>query len=169
MLYKDATYVDTKILYIAYYYLIYSIAYVIIKLSGGDILVPIKGRCCVYALEYHIVWCVKYRRKVITNSVEETLLSVLKRYAYDNGFSIVEANTCPDHVHLLIQAPPTVYIPDIMKGMKGVSARVLFKAYPELKGRLCGGHMWNPSYFVATVSENTEQQIINYIQSQKER
>lgn len=128
----------------------------------------VHGRCCVYALEYHIVWCVKYRKKILTGDVERVLLSVLNEYAKDNGFVIAEANTDRDHIHLLIQATPTTYIPSIMKGMKGVSARRLFKEFPSLKSQLWGGHIWNPSYFIATVSENTEQQIRNYIQSQKE-
>lgn len=130
---------------------------------------PIKGRCCVHAIEYHIVWCVKYRKKILTPVVEEKLISVLHNYAAENGFSIQEVNTDLDHIHLLIQAPPTVYIPDILKGMKGCSARRLFETFPYLKGQLWGGHLWNPSYFVATVSENTEEQIRHYIQSQKER
>ena len=57
----------------------------------------------------------------------------------------------------------------IAKALKSVSARLLFKQYPELKKQLWGGHLWNPSCFVATVSENTEEQIRNYINSQKER
>lgn len=130
---------------------------------------PIKGRCCVYALQYHVVWCVKYRRKVLTPDVEKYLIQELQTYASENRFSITEINTDLDHIHLLIEAPPTVYIPDILKGMKGCSARALFKAFPELKKKLWDGHMWNPSYFVATVSENTEQQIRDYIRSQKEK
>ena len=129
----------------------------------------VHGRCCVFALEYHIVWCVKYRRKILIPEVKAELFRVLHEYAKENNFSIVEINGDLDHIHLLIQAPPTVYIPDIMRGMKGVSARMLFKKFPELKSRLWGGHMWNPSYFVATVSENTEAQIRTYIQEQKEK
>ena len=128
-----------------------------------------KGTNCVYALEYHFVWCTKYRKKIITPEVEERLFSVLDSYASENGFSIVEKNTDKDHVHLLVQAPPTAYIPDMMKGMKGVSARRVFESFPALKEQLWGGHLWNPSYFVATVSENTEEQIQQYIQSQKEK
>jgi REP element-mobilizing transposase RayT len=61
-------------------------------------------------------------------------------------------------------------IPDIMKALKGVSARLLMKEYGIIiKKKLWGGHLWNPSYFVATVSENTEEQILNYINSQKEK
>ena len=128
----------------------------------------IHGRGYVYAIEYHIVWCVKYRRKVLNEALEKRLRVILEDYAADNGFTIEEFNTDADHVHLLISASPQTYIPNIMRGMKGVSARLLFKSFPYLKKKLYGGHLWNPSYFIATVSENTEEQIRNYIQSQKE-
>ena len=63
-----------------------------------------------------------------------------------------------------------MYIPNMMKAMKGVSARLLMKEFgSSLKKKLLGGHLWNPSYFVATVSENTEEQIRNYIQNQKRK
>ena len=65
---------------------------------------------------------------------------------------------------------PQHYIPDMIKALKGVSARLLMKEFgEELKRKLWGGHLWNPSYFVATVSENTEEQIRRYIQSQKRK
>lgn len=129
----------------------------------------IHGRGYVYAIQYHIVWCTKYRRKVLTGPVACALMDILKEYARENGFSIEESECMEDHIHLLIQASPQVYLPNIMKGMKGVSARKLFKQFPGIKNMLWGGHMWNPSYFAATVSEQTETQIRDYIRSQKER
>lgn len=60
-------------------------------------------------------------------------------------------------------------MPDILKALKGVSARLLLKEFPILKTKLWGRHLWNPSYFVATVSENTESQIKEYIRNQKEK
>jgi putative transposase len=57
----------------------------------------------------------------------------------------------------------------MIKALKGVSARLLFKRHPELKKKLWGGYLWNPSYFITTVGENTREQIENYIKSQKER
>jgi len=63
----------------------------------------------------------------------------------------MEANL--DHIHLLIDCSPQHYIPDMIKALKGVSARLLLKEFPELKQKLWGGHLWNPSYFVATVSQ----------------
>ena len=127
------------------------------------------GRGYVYSIQYHIVWCVKYRRKILTDKIEQRLVEILQKIAAENGFVIQEINGDLDHIHLLIECSPQHYIPDMIKALKGVSARLLFKQYPELKKQLWGGHLWNPSYFVATVSENTEEQIRNYIHSRKER
>ena len=123
-----------------------------------------------YSIQYHIVWCVKYRHKVLTGDVETRLIEILYQIAADNGFQILEINTDKDHIHLLTNCSPQHYIPNIMKAMKGVSARLLMKEFGDsLRKRLWGGHLWNPSYFVATVSENTEEQIRKYIQNQKEK
>lgn len=130
----------------------------------------IHGRGNVYAIQYHIVWCTKYRRKVLTPIIEKDLHEYLNQIAKDNDFIIEEMNGEPDHIHLLISCSPQHYIPDMIKGLKGVSARLLMKKHGNsLKQKLWGGHLWNPSYFVATVSENTEEQIRHYIQSQKEK
>ena len=129
-----------------------------------------NGRGYIYSLQYHVVWCVKYRRKVITEQIEKSLFEILTKIAQDNNFSILEYNTNKDHVHLLIDCSPQNYIPDMLKALKGVSARLLMKQYGnELRKQLWGGHLWNPSYFIATVSENTEQQVRDYIKRQKEK
>lgn len=128
------------------------------------------GRGYVYALEYHIVWCVKYRRKIITPAIEDSLIKIIDKIAKDNEFEIIKMNTDKDHIHLLISCSPQHYIPNIIKALKGVSARMLMKEHKEfLKNYLYKGHLWNQSYFVATVSENTEKQIIEYIHKQKEK
>ena len=129
----------------------------------------IYGRGYVYAIQYHVVWCVKYRKKIINEAVETRLKEILTEIARDNGFSISELNTDKDHIHMLIECSPQNYIPDMLKAMKGVSARLLLKSFPELRKQLWGGDLWNPSYFVATVSENTEAQIREYIQKKKEK
>lgn len=126
------------------------------------------GRGYVYSIQYHIVWCVKYRHKIITEQIENKLIEILNKIADDNGFQILECNTDQDHIHLLLNCSPQHYIPEMIKALKGVSARLLMKEFgEELKKKLWGGHLWNPSYFVATVSENTEEQIRKYIQNQK--
>jgi len=130
----------------------------------------IKGRGYVYSIQYHIVWCVKYRHKIISDDIEKSLILIINKIALDNEFKILEINTDLDHAHILISCSPQHYIPNIIKALKGVSARLLMLEYGEsLKRRLWGGHLWNPSYFVATVSENTEEQIIKYIKSQKQK
>ena len=127
-----------------------------------------SGRGYVYSIQYHIVWCVKYRHKVLEGQIEKRLIELLRQIAADNGFDILEINTDKDHIHLLINCSPQHYIPNMIKAMKGVSARLLMKEYGDLlRQKLWGGHLWNPSYFVATVSENTEEQIRGYIQNQK--
>lgn len=126
------------------------------------------GRGYVYSIQYHIVWCVKYRHKVLTPKIEKRLYEILNKIAEDNSFQILECNGDLDHIHLLINCSPQHYIPDMIKALKGVSARLLMKEYEEeLKKKLWGGHLWNPSYLVATVSENIEEQIRKYIQNQK--
>ncbi len=128
------------------------------------------GRGYVYSIQYHIVWCVKYRHKILSNKIESRLKEILDKIANDNGYKIITINGDLDHIHLLIECTPQHYIPDTIKALKGVSARLLMKEYgDELKKKLWGGHLWNPSYFIATVSENTEEQIKNYIKSQKEK
>ena len=128
------------------------------------------GRGYVYSIQYHIVWCIKYRHKVITEQIENKLIEMLNKIADDNGFQILECNADKDHIHLLVNCSPQHYIPDMIKALKGVSARILMKEFDEeLKKKLWGGHLWNPSYFVATVSGNTEEQIRKYIQNQKQK
>lgn len=128
------------------------------------------GRGYVYSIQYHIVWCVKYRHKIITPTIETKLIQILNKIANDNNFIIIGINSNLDHIHLLIDCTPQHYIPDIIKALKGVSARLLMKDCGDiLKQKLWGSHLWNPSYFIATVSENTEEQIKNYIKNQKQK
>lgn len=128
------------------------------------------GRGYVYSIQYHVVWCVKYRKPIITQIIKDRLIKILHHVASENGFSIIEVNTDKDHVHLLINCSPQHYLPNIIQQLKGVSSRLLMQEYGDiLKCYLWGGHLWSPSYFVATVSENTEQQIIQYIRNQERK
>lgn len=125
------------------------------------------GRGYVYSIQYHIVWCTKYRHKILQGKIETVLKKIIQQIAEDNQFRILEIEADLDHIHLLIDCSPQHYIPNIFKALKGVSARLLLKFHPEIRRKLWGGHLWNPSYFVATVSENTEKQIREYIRGQK--
>ncbi|WP_107995726.1 IS200/IS605 family transposase [Trichococcus paludicola] len=127
------------------------------------------GRGYVYSLQFHLVWCVKYRRKVLVNQIEQSLKQIVREICAEQGIEVEEMETDKDHIHLLISMKPQHYIPSVVKTLKGQSARRLFKLYPEIKQYLWGGHMWNPSYFIATVSGKTEEQVRKYIQSQPQK
>ena len=127
------------------------------------------GRGYVYSLQYHIVWCTKYRRKVLTAGADEDCKQLLLDLAEEYGFRIPAMEVMPDHVHVLIDAKPQFYISDMVKIMKGTLARRLFLLHPEMKEKLWGGHLWNPSYCVVTVSGRSREQVEEYIRSQKEK
>lgn len=124
------------------------------------------GRGYVYSIQYHIVWCVKYRHKILTPEIENRLTEIINTIAEYENLQKLECNTDKDHIHILISCSPQHYIPNIIQKLKGVSSRILMKEFGEvLKRKLWGGHLWNPSYFIATVSENTEEQVRKYIQN----
>ena len=84
-----------------------------------------KGRCCVYGIEYHIAWCTKYRHKVLIPKIEKRLHELLNNFASMNDFEIISMNGEEDHIHLLVSATPNTVIPNIIKGMKGITAKML--------------------------------------------
>lgn len=127
------------------------------------------GRGYVYSLQYHIVWCTKYRRKVLTAGADEDCKQLLLDLAEEYGFRIPAMEVMPDHVHVLIDAKPQFFISDMVKIMKGSLARRLFLLHPEMKEKLWGGHLWNPSYCAVTVSGRSREQVEKYIESQKEK
>lgn len=93
----------------------------------------------------------------------------LLKTAEDLDIKIIALETMPDHIHMLIDCKPQCRLSDAIKVFKGNTARWLFLKHPEIKKQLWGGHLWNPSYFVVTVSERTKEQVEAYIKSQKER
>lgn len=125
------------------------------------------GRGYVYCLQYHIVWCTKYRNKVLIGSTDTDLKQILYDLADEQNIKIIAMETMPDHVHMLIETTPQCRLSDTIKVFKGTSAWFLFKKHPELKNSLWGGHLWNPSYFIVTVSDRTKDQIKQYIHNQR--
>ena len=127
------------------------------------------GRGYVYSLQYHIVWCTKYRKQVLRGKIEDQCKEILYDIAKEYGFQIQAMEMMPDHVHMLLDCKPQFYIPDMIKIMKGNTARKLFLSFPELKQQLWGGHLWNPSYCVVTVSDRSYDQVKRYVEGQKRR
>ena len=128
------------------------------------------GRGYVYDLYYHIVWCVKYRHKILKGSIKEDLINIIIELCKNNNYELKEINTDLDHVHILIGLSPQDKISTVMKPLKGVSARLLNDKYKsELSKYLYDGHIWSPSYYVATTSDNLMDNIKLYIQTQGEK
>lgn len=125
------------------------------------------GRGYVYDLYYHIVWCVKYRHKILLNDIKDDLIDIIKNICVNNNYELVEINTDLDYVHLLIGLSPQDSIPIVMKTLKGVSARLLNSKHKnELSKVLYDGHIWSPSYYIATTSDNIMDNIKEYIINQ---
>ena len=126
------------------------------------------GRTCVYNINYHIVWCVKYRRKVLSQKISERLYELCHEIAKAKGFIVVEVKVGEnDHVHCFVSAPPKISITQIVKYLKGISGNRLLEEFPELRKSLWKGHLWNGSYFVETIGSTSEDNIRRYIERQK--
>jgi len=125
------------------------------------------GRGYVYSIQYHIVWCTKYRKSVLKNGIDDDIKRYLVQMADDYEFTITTMEIMPDHIHLLLDCKPQFHPSDMIKILKGNTARWLFIEHPELKKELWGGHLWNPSYCIVTVSERSISQVKEYIESQK--
>ncbi len=100
------------------------------------------GRTCVYNLNYHIVWCVKYRRKVISENIVSRLYEICKNVAREKGFEVVTIKSGEmDHVHCFVSAPPKMSVTQVVKYLKGVSGRILLHEFPELREKLWRGEL----------------------------
>ena len=124
------------------------------------------GRGYVYLLQYHIVWVTKYRKPVLTGMVAVETEKHLADTMEQLQMECLAMEVMPDHIHLLVSCKPQLRLSDVIKILKGNTARWLFMAHPDLKKSLWDGHLWNPSYFVATVSERSTAQIEAYMNSQ---
>lgn len=116
---------------------------------------------------YHVVWCPKYRRKVIGGRMEVRLKEIIAEVIAEKGAWLVEMETMPDHVHLLVEVDPQFGVHKLVKAIKGRSSRVLRDEFPWLKSKLPS--LWTNSYFVATVGGAPLSVIKRYVEAQKDR
>ncbi len=118
-----------------------------------------------YSCKYHVVWCPKYRRKVLIHGVDVRLKEIILEVANEFNSEVIEMEVMPDHVHLLIEADPQFGIAKVVRYMKGRSSRFLRQEFPWLKSRL--PTLWTNSYFVSTVGGSPLSVIKEYIENQK--
>lgn len=116
-------------------------------------------------MNYHFVWCPKYRRKVLVGNVEKRLKDLLVERAQTMGCRIISLETMPDHVHIFVEAPPTATPNRIVASLKGYTSRVLRQEFLELTTKL--PTLWTRSYFVSTHGHVSMDVIKKYIEEQK--
>ena len=119
----------------------------------------------VYSCKYHVVWCPKYRRKVLVDGVDKRLKEIAQAVADEMHFEIIEMEVMPDHVHMLVEVDPQLGIHKVVKRIKGRSSHDLREEFPWLKRRLPS--LWTNSYFVSTVGGAPLAIVKQYIENQK--
>ncbi len=127
------------------------------------------ARTCVYNVNYHIIWSVKYRKAVLKGGIDEELKEMFKQIAADKDFIIHTMEVMPDHIHIFASAHPKIAPSYIVKMLKGISGRWLMMRFPELKQQLWKGNLWNSSFYVETIGSISEEAVQKYIEHQKTR
>ncbi|MBQ2175952.1 MAG: IS200/IS605 family transposase [Alphaproteobacteria bacterium] len=116
-------------------------------------------------INYHIIWCPKYRRNVLVDGVETRLKELLPIIANENGCCVETMEVMPDHIHIFIKGNPTIPIHLIVKNLKGTTSRIPRSEFPHLRKRLpC---LWTRSYYCKTIGCINEETIKKYIENQK--
>jgi len=119
----------------------------------------------VYSCKYHIVWCPKYRRKVLVDKIAERLEELIKEKSSELQADIIEMEIMPDHVHLLVEVDPQFGVHKYIKQIKGYTSYIMRKEFVELTTKL--PTLWTHSYFISTVGGFPLSVIKQYIESQK--
>ena len=120
---------------------------------------------CVYNISYHLIWCPKYRKKILVNGIDDRLKFLLSQKSRQIGISIAKMEVMPDHVHLFVKSTPALPVDYIINQLKGYTSAVLRREYPRLRKQL--PNLWSRSYYCETIGHISEDTIIRYIEEQK--
>ncbi|MEE0264029.1 MAG: IS200/IS605 family transposase [Acutalibacteraceae bacterium] len=120
-----------------------------------------------YRCQYHIVFAPKYRRKEIYGKLRKDIGQILRKLCEQKKVEIIEAEACPDHIHLLVSIPPYLSVSQFMGYLKGKSSLMIFDRHANLKYKYGSRHFWCRGYYVDTVGKN-KKIISEYIQNQLE-
>jgi len=122
-----------------------------------------KTSSCIYNINYHIVFCPKYRKPILTGKIKQFLKDCFETIAETKEWKLLELQIMPDHIHLFVSPKPYDSPTGLVKILKGVSGLQLFKKFPELKQELWNGHIWSTSYYVGTAGKVSAKTIQKYI------
>jgi REP-associated tyrosine transposase len=122
----------------------------------------------VYDTRYHLVWAPKYRKWILRGEIKETVKEMFKQILEARDCEVEEMEIAKEHVHIFASIPPRYSISEIVKVLKSVSAKEIFKKHPEVKKELWGGEFWEDGYFVRSVGDKvTSETIKKYIRYHK--
>ena len=124
-----------------------------------------SNRNVYYSCKYHVVFCPKYRRKVLVEGIAERLKQIITEVCQEHQAEILQLEVMSDHVHVLVECDPQFGIHRLVRLMKGRSSRFLRQEFPVLKRKL--PTLWTNSYFVSTVGGAPLSIIKQYIENQK--
>jgi len=119
----------------------------------------------VWQCKYHVVWCPKYRFKILKGEIGKSVRDIIKQLTEWRGIDIIEGNVQEDHIHLVLSIPPKYSIAETIGFLKGKSAIKIFDMHTELKRRYWGRHFWAKGYCVSTIGLD-EDQIREYVRMQ---
>ena len=117
--------------------------------------------------KYHLVFAPKYRRQVIYGKIKADIGRILREVCDRKGIEIIEAECCPDHIHMMVRIPPKYSVSEVMGYLKGKSSLIIFDRHANLKYKYGNRHFWCRGYYVDTVGKN-EKKIAEYIRHQLE-
>jgi putative transposase len=126
-----------------------------------------SSKHAIYNIGYHLIWCPKYRRKVLIGSIEQRLKELLHQKAEEIGCTIESLEVMPDHVHVFVKSPPTLPPHYIVQQFKGLTSHVLREEFPSLKSRI--PTLWTRSYYAESVGNISEKKVKQYIENQKNK
>ena len=122
-----------------------------------------RNNTSVYLLNYHLIWCPKYRRKLLVGSLKERLESIIRDVVFEKRGDVLALEIMPDHVHLNVSLPPDVAPHKMAKAVKGRSSNYLRKEFPYL---LKMPTLWSRSYFISTTGTVSTSKVMEYINNQ---
>ena len=120
---------------------------------------------CIYNLDYHIIWCPKYRRRVLVDGVDVRLKELLFEKAADLEITIEKMEVMSDHIHLFVKGKPSLAVQHVVNQLKGYTSVMLRREFPKLRSRLPS--LWTRSYYVESIGHISESTITKYIEDQK--
>jgi len=127
-----------------------------------------KTNHCVHNINYHIVFCPKYRHKMIKGKVEDLVKQTVQEICTISGYALIQIETMPDHLHIFLSAPPTIAPTEIVRKLKSITAIRILATFPRIKKKFFwGSGLWSRGYYVGTAGNVSAETIRKYIEAQK--